>query len=535
MKLKRPGRSSLCWLLLLAILVVGAVSAPLFSEGCVLSVDPNGGVWKGSSHMASFEMKQGDTLTIPVPEREHYTFGGWTVAGGGWSVGEDEQSTADTGAALFSEETVLTMGGEDVTLTASWIAQSCTVTCVDLAGEEELGRWEKTAAFGSRVNGSDWGDDAGADVYYEGYSYTGCTTLVCQEENPVVYRHFAPCIRLGEEDLFLIEGGNRALECSGPIPQGAAFSSSAPDIVSVEPDTGILTGNGLGKAVITLTLADGSKAGEIVVYCYRPTTYTTETTGVAAYPRILHTANSSHEDAHHDYVIFSQYKQDNPYVSSHGCALCCVAEICQGYGVEDVNPVFLLESAIPEVADKLGIPIDKELGTDAGSRPLGFYGMKQMLASVGISSEQVYNWEDETEAVDEVTQNLSLGRPVVVLIYNNKWNGIQLSSGYHFILLTGIDEDGYVMNVCSSSCRVESTKKSPSARVTVSQLLGHYLKNTKVKDPEDFFFYMPSGSGTVEFLKVTCDVPGERTLEAVGDGVTFQDLKVEETYNWEQD
>lgn len=535
MKLKKMGRRSLCWLLLLAILVAGAVSASLFSEGCVLTINPNGGVWKGSSHMANFEMKQGDTLTVPVPEREHYTFAGWTVEGSGCSVGDDEVGPGDSSAARFTEEAVLTMGSEDVTLTAGWIAQSCTITCIDLAGEEELGRAEKAVDFGSRVSGADWGDDAAADAYYEGYSYTSCTTLVCDGGDQVVYRRFAPCISLGEEDLFLIEGENRGLACSGPIPEGAEFSSSAPEIVSVEPDTGVLTGNDLGKAVITLNLADGSAAGEIVVYCYRPTTYSTETTGVKAYPRILHTSNPSNEDANHDYVIFSQYKQNNDYIASHGCALCCVAEICQGYGVEDVNPVFLLDSAIPEVADKQGITIGKELGTDSGSRPLGFYGMKQVLASVGISSEQVYNWEDETDAVDEVTQNLSLGRPVVVLIYNNKWNGIQLSSGYHFILLTGIDEDGYVMNVCSSSCRVESTKKSPSARVTVSQLLGHYLKNTKVKDSEDFFFHMPSGSGTVEFLKVTCDVPGERTLKAMGDGVSFKELKREKKYNWEQD
>lgn len=537
MKLKKPEFRTVVLAVAAAILILGsAISNRSSAQGGVLHINPNGGTWNGSSHVASFEMKKGAPMTIPLPERSHYTFDGWRAEGMGWALDGETMEPEGSMDIAFAQEAEITMGGENLTLTASWTPVAYPMTCIDRFGVEELGRSETAVEYGTRVSGSDWGDDSAADAYYEGYTYESCTTHLCDGEENVVYRNFLPCISLGEEpDMFLAEGGSRTIECSREVPEGAVYVSSAPDIVSVEPETGVLTGKGLGKAVISLELADGGVAGDIAVYCFRPTAYYTETTGVPAYPRILHTDNPTNEDAKHDYVIFSQYKQDNQYIASHGCALCCVSEIAQGYGVEDMNPVFLHETAIREVADKLNIPIRKALGTDKNALPLGFYGMKQMLASVGISSKQVYNWEDSADAVEEVTQNLSLGRPVVVIICNNKWNGIQLASGFHFIVLTGIDEDGYVMNTCSSSCRVESTKKSPTCRVTVSQLLNHYLRKTKVKEEKDFFFHMPSGSGCVEFLEITCDKPGKRTLKAQGSGVEFKELKREEKYNWEND
>lgn len=493
----------------------------------VLTIDPQGGTWKGSNQTAALACQSGSVKDIPVPVREHYTFAGWTIDGEDWQLTAGEETLSAQGETQeldVTEETTLTMGESDVTLTARWQGDPSPVTCVDRVGEEVLGTSEKTYDYGATASGGDWGQEETGNCYYKGYVYTGCTQEKVTEKT-VVYREFQPCFAFAGEDYFLIEGDSAMLEVETKQP--VTYTSSAPKVVQVDKNTGKMTGKGLGKSVITLSDGSGETLDQVTVYCYRPTTYYTETTGVEAYPRVLHTSNESSAQSQHDYVIFSQYHQNNSYVRSHGCALCCVSEICQGYGVDDVTPNFLHKEGIPAVAEQVGVTIGRELTKRPYSRPLGFYGMQQVLASVGISSELVYNWEDETEAVDEVTQNLSLGRPVVVIIADNKWNGIQLASGYHFILLTGIDSEGYVMNVCSSSCKVESTKKSPSARITVSQLLEHYLPKTKVKNDKDFFYYMPSGSGTVEFLKVTCDTPGKRTLNVYGDGVQIGDCKPE--------
>lgn len=512
-------------LLLLACCRVFAEDTPM------LTVDPQGGLWRGSTQKEVLVCRAETEQEIPIPEREHYICLGWTVDGTDWQLtaGDDTFSADGTAQEIDVTQTAtLTVGQGDVTLTARWKGEDTAVTCVDRSGEETLGTSEKTYAYGDTASGGDWGQEETGNYYYEGYVYTGCT----QEQvtgHTVVYRDFQPCFAFAGENYFLIEGDSAML--GAEQAQAVTYTSSAPEVVQVEPETGKMTGKTLGKAVITLSDGDGTALDQITVYCYRPTSYYTETTGVEAYPRVLHTTNESSPQAQHDYVIFSQYHQNNTYVRAHGCALCCLSEICQGYGVDDVTPNFLHKEGIAAVAEQVGVTIDRELTQRPYSRPLGFYGMQQVLASVGISSELVYNWEDETEAVDEVTQNLSLGRPVVVIIADNKWNGIQLASGYHFILLTGIDEEGYVMNVCSSSCKVESTKKSPSARLTVSQLLAHYLPKTKVKNDKDFFYHMPSGSGTLEFLKVTCDTPDKRTLNVYGDGVQIGDCQPE-PYNY---
>lgn len=191
MKERKPEMKSLGWIILLvAAVMVGAVSASRSQEECMLRVDPNGGSWMGSSHAASFEMRKGGTMNVPEPEREHYEFAGWVL--GEKTVKETAGNAAQEIA--FAEETELTMEGEDVFLTALWTPEECSVVCIDLWEEEELGRSESTADYGTRVRGSDWGDDTAEDAYYEGYTYTGCTTLICGDGENEVHRMFEPVV-----------------------------------------------------------------------------------------------------------------------------------------------------------------------------------------------------------------------------------------------------------------------------------------------------------------------------------------------------
>lgn len=68
-----------------------------------LTINPNGGTWNNISTNQSFVQKDGTTKTIANPTREHYTFDGWSLSGGGSLSG-----------------TTYTYGAFNGTLTAKW-------------------------------------------------------------------------------------------------------------------------------------------------------------------------------------------------------------------------------------------------------------------------------------------------------------------------------------------------------------------------------------------------------------------------------
>ena len=76
-----------------------------------LTINPNGGIWNGSSEVSTFTEGNGTTKTIVDPMRAGYTFTGWTASEG----------------ALF-EDGIFTFDANDVTLTANWEAVAPTIT-----------------------------------------------------------------------------------------------------------------------------------------------------------------------------------------------------------------------------------------------------------------------------------------------------------------------------------------------------------------------------------------------------------------------
>lgn len=76
-----------------------------------VTVNPNGGVWKGQSGTVSTVHDYGSIFDLPNPTREGHTFAGWMKSGEGTISG-----------------TKLTVGAGNVTLTAKWVINTYTVT-----------------------------------------------------------------------------------------------------------------------------------------------------------------------------------------------------------------------------------------------------------------------------------------------------------------------------------------------------------------------------------------------------------------------
>lgn len=72
-----------------------------------LSVNPNKGVWNGSTNTQTFDLGKGQQKAIPVPTRKGYTFK-WALAGTGSTM------------SSLTQASTFTMGTADATLTANW-------------------------------------------------------------------------------------------------------------------------------------------------------------------------------------------------------------------------------------------------------------------------------------------------------------------------------------------------------------------------------------------------------------------------------
>ncbi len=75
-------------------------------------VDPNGGIWKGSSEISEIEWVYQDTVDVPVPTREGYTFVKWTQIGNSGTM------------SSLTEDAVYTFGENeeiDDKIIAEWI------------------------------------------------------------------------------------------------------------------------------------------------------------------------------------------------------------------------------------------------------------------------------------------------------------------------------------------------------------------------------------------------------------------------------
>ena len=99
------------------------------SSAHTLTVKPNGGSWKGSTADSVIPLYDKETMEIPVPTREGYTFTGWTIESGNGTL----QSTTDTSTsgtrALPADQTMLfTMADTDTVLQANWTINTYLVT-----------------------------------------------------------------------------------------------------------------------------------------------------------------------------------------------------------------------------------------------------------------------------------------------------------------------------------------------------------------------------------------------------------------------
>lgn len=321
---------------------------------------------------------------------------------------------------------------------------------------------------------------------------------------------------------------------------------------TVLPDT-VLETEALPEPVLDPEVVENAQVLDTIsVDCYRPSTYSVKKNGTdksEPAPYRLLTVKNDTEDFPQKRV-YSLFKQQfnakaYPWLNGNGCSTVATADICQGYGVKKITPVWLFEKGIPSIAKKAGVSqkvIDAKIPRTGTGAPLGWWGIQNVLAYAGISS-RIGTWtkDDNSDAVAAITKSLSEGRPVILMIHNYVWKGMKLSTGgNHFILLTGLDKDGYVLNSCGSNANCQTTNSSsdtaPRVKLTVSEILEHFVRYNKHPDRtsnKDFFFSFSGGSGTRVYLEVTTNEAYSEPVTSIA-GKKLKLDKTEFTYNGEE-
>ena len=99
------------------------------SSAHTLTVKPNGGSWNNSTADSVFPLYHSETMEIPVPTREGYTFAGWTIVSGNGTLQQTTDTSTSGTRALPADQTMLfTMADTDTVLQANWTINTYLVT-----------------------------------------------------------------------------------------------------------------------------------------------------------------------------------------------------------------------------------------------------------------------------------------------------------------------------------------------------------------------------------------------------------------------
>ena len=159
-----------------------AKTVNLTSRTVTLTVNPNGGTWRGSTSSQTFSQAPTSTKTIANPTRDGYIFTGWTKSGGG-----------------AINNTTYTFGSSNGTLTAGWADAGSAVTLI--AGQNI----DSVSGAGTYTSGETVTCTAtlGSDPNYS-YLFNGwySESTVVSRDNPYVFT-------MGNSDISLTAKATR--------------------------------------------------------------------------------------------------------------------------------------------------------------------------------------------------------------------------------------------------------------------------------------------------------------------------------------
>ena len=187
---------------------------------------------------------------------------------------------------------------------------------------------------------------------------------------------------------------------------------------------------------------------------------------------------------------YKKYRQDVNYKkgsryfryygdgASHNCVLTAVSIAASGFGVFH-TPQAIHSGGITDVYSEKYALARLNLRYHP-NQVHTLYLANQMLLDMGIPSRYVPVYS-KSAAEAEIRAHLASGKPVIVLLKENRWHGVKLSHWRHAIVLVKANSKGKVtfINPNAGINKSYHGNKRRNIKLTVKQLLDHYMFSSK--------------------------------------------------------
>lgn len=211
--------------------------------------------------------------------------------------------------------------------------------------------------------------------------------------------------------------------------------------------------------------------------------YKTSRTGKRSYPRTV--AVKSGNDLK-KYRLYNQNGFGNRYLSNRGCAHTAAAIVMSAYG-KTYTPLQIHVGPVRQkCSERYALKKLKQRVAVTG-QSLSVFSISQILNNVEIRNHPVYRYSNAS-AIQEITENLQAGRPVLIMCNRKKVKGVKLANSYHFLVLAGIDNHGNAIALNPAGGTVNRSHCTGNFKLTVKQIVERHMWSCTGKRYKSFYF-----------------------------------------------
>ena len=256
------------------------------------------------------------------------------------------------------------------------------------------------------------------------------------------------------------------------------WSSSDKSIATVSKN-GKVTGVKLGTCKIYAKTKKSTYTYKIIV-----SNYTVKKTGKRRYPNIV-TINTP--TGKKTYKAYSQVGFGSSYLCNRGCSHTAAAIVMSAYG-KNYTPLDIHNGSVNKKCSERYAKRKLHMKVSvSNNKSLSVYSVSQILKNVGINNHPVFKYSNNS-AIEEITNNLKAGRPVLIITHRKKVKGIKLANSYHFLVLIGIDGDGKAIVINPVGGVVNRSQCTGAYKIPVSQIVKNHMWSCTGKGYKNFHF-----------------------------------------------
>ena len=174
------------------------------------------------------------------------------------------------------------------------------------------------------------------------------------------------------------------------------------------------------------------------------------------------------------YLQNSSFKSYSHYMKYHGCSTCALTTVLNAVvpSLKTVTPDSIIENVERPLFGDEAFYKNYKAGMSKGDMPISLWGMTKIFDYYGVRYSLPS--ADKSQHIDQITNHLKNGNPVIVTFANGGAKG--LSASIHTIVLIGIDSKGYVIiadSVHKKSANWGSDGLIKTGKVTVNDMYSY--------------------------------------------------------------